>query len=991
MPESPSAASRHRAARRLAQQAQHEGDLRLLDEAIAELRQSAGPAGRPDDLAVALYHRFELTGDEPALRAAVEAYRAAVDAAGPRRVADLSGLGMCLVRLHERTGDEGAVDEAVTVLRAATAGLPADEPGVSRVWANLGLALLRRMERSGDLGPLDEAVSAHERAAATTVTAPATHAQIVANLGNTQMFAARQTGDGARLDAAVAAFRRAAGIVPAGHPALPGVFAGLADALVAKAVAAGDTALLVEANAVLDRALRHVGPADPDRPVHLNQRATALRTSFARVGDVAALDDAIACLREAVQLAPATGPDRLTYRSNLALALRNRFEYTSDRASLGEAEQLLRGVVAEVPAGHPACPTYLAELAHCLHRAGVETRAEEPLRESVELLRTAVARSPAGSPEQLLHLSNLGGTLLSLGGSSADDAVLAEGVGVLTDAVGRLDPDNFELADVLLNLGDGHRARFRRGGGREAFTAATAAYRRLAGTAQATTLHRAMAAQRLGHLHADDGDLRSARDAFRTAVGLLDLVAWLGLHRDDQERLLVEFSGLAGSAAAVAVALDDPDGALEILEQGRGVLLTRTLNLRSDADEVRVRAPVLAERLVTLHRQLESPVPGRQRLALERDAVVAQIRAVPGLAAFLEPPRVGDLRATADGRAVIVVNLSRYRCDALVLTAGATRAVPLPDLRLDDAAARVNELHRTKTAEDRDAVLPATLAWLWDTVVGPVLDAGVVPPDRPVWWVPTGPLSFLPLHAAGHPATGGAGDRSALDRVVSSYTPTVASLGRAGPGSAAAPVVFSLPETAGQPALPRAAREADLVRALFGDAVTLVPPERATRAAVLDHLAEADWVHFACHARADPSRPSDSHLVLRDGTLRIREIAGRRREGALAYLSACATAHGSARLPDESIHICTAFRLAGFTTVIGNLWEVPDAVSARATRHTYAALASSSVARAVNLAARRLRDRYPAHPSAWAGFVHIGADRSLSPPPPDPASPGPPP
>jgi CHAT domain-containing protein len=118
--------------------------------------------------------------------------------------------------------------------------------------------------------------------------------------------------------------------------------------------------------------------------------------------------------------------------------------------------------------------------------------------------------------------------------------------------------------------------------------------------------------------------------------------------------------------------------------------------------------------------------------------------------------------------------------------------------------------------------------------------------------------------------------------------------------------------------------------------------------------------------------------MLRDGPLRIREIAGRSRGSALADLSACATARGSARLPDESINLCTAFQLAGFATVIGTLWEVPDPVAAHAARHTYAALASVSTAEAVNRAARRLRDRYPTHPAAWAGIVHIGADRSIS-------------
>ena len=63
--------------------------------------------------------------------------------------------------------------------------------------------------------------------------------------------------------------------------------------------------------------------------------------------------------------------------------------------------------------------------------------------------------------------------------------------------------------------------------------------------------------------------------------------------------------------------------------------------------------------------------------------------------------------------------------------------------------------------------------------------------------------------------------------------------------------------------------------------------------------------------------------------------------------------------------------------MIGTLWEIPDSVAAKATEFTYAALRSASAARAVNEAARRLRDRYRTHPSAWAGIVHIGTDWSF--------------
>ncbi len=49
----------------------------------------------------------------------------------------------------------------------------------------------------------------------------------------------------------------------------------------------------------------------------------------------------------------------------------------------------------------------------------------------------------------------------------------------------------------------------------------------------------------------------------------------------------------------------------------------------------------------------------------------------------------------------------------------------------------------------------------------------------------------------------------------------------------------------------------------------------------------------------------------------------------LAYLSACETASAGLelRLADESIHLASAFLLAGFPNVIATLWQIDDAIA----------------------------------------------------------------
>jgi CHAT domain-containing protein len=193
-----------------------------------------------------------------------------------------------------------------------------------------------------------------------------------------------------------------------------------------------------------------------------------------------------------------------------------------------------------------------------------------------------------------------------------------------------------------------------------------------------------------------------------------------------------------------------------------------------------------------------------------------------------------------------------------------------------------------------------------------------------------------------------------------------------------APLIVAVPDAAGGTPLPAARREADRVTRHLGGHADRLVGEAATVAAVKAALPAATWAHLACHAVTDRDRPSDSRLELADGPLRVRDLAVSTGAG-MAYLSACATVRGARGLPDENLHICSAFQLAGFRTVIGTLWPVPDGVAAHAAELTYGRLATHSSAEAVAATMADLRLRYPEQPSAWAGFVHVGDDRPSGP------------
>lgn len=107
----------------------------------------------------------------------------------------------------------------------------------------------------------------------------------------------------------------------------------------------------------------------------------------------------------------------------------------------------------------------------------------------------------------------------------------------------------------------------------------------------------------------------------------------------------------------------------------------------------------------------------------------------------------------------------------------------------------------------------------------------------------------------------------------------------------------------------------------FPDVVHVLSDHAATRGAVLAALSSSSWIHFSSHSIANPADPSSSHLLLADQPLTVQEIAQQRLDGAeLAFLSACEAARPRGVLPDEAIHLGSAFQLAGYRHVIASLW-----------------------------------------------------------------------
>ncbi|GAA3750020.1 CHAT domain-containing protein [Plantactinospora mayteni] len=977
--------------------------VELLLEATAAWRDAVTSSAPDDPELPSRVQRLDEVGNLLAGAVGVEPVRTVLGAA------QQPGLLDELFRRTEELAGRVGVDTSAQVLAerldsalVLCAAVPAFDPARPRALLLFGDAELDRWQHGGEL---DGAVRAGIWAQIALDAAGPEHPlrrEILTLLAGAAGDVGLHRRSAEMVERAVGAARAALELADAQPESRPTQLGVLADAYARAGRLAGD-------RDALDQAVRHqreaVAHTPTDRevyPVRLLSLASMLVHLDALAPDDALLAEAVRVNRQALAALPSDDSRRVGFTFNLASSLSQYALRRMDPAELLAADQVFQEAFALLPPGHPDQPRIRSSIAEARYQRFVLGGDVDALAEAVELARQALDETPTGHhwwPIRALILARATAELAGLGGPDAAAArreaiatYAAIAASPVTDPQRRIDAERrqAELADE----GADPAARL---------AALERAVRRIP-----SVISRSTAGRRR-----------------------LDAIAGLG--------------GLASEAAAVAVEAGDPDTAVELLERGRALLFNEALDIRVGGAELGAVDALLAADLARVDRELAeadaythvrkftieveriaasgeslakstrewdprtSWLPRTRELAAERDRLVTRIRALPGFADLLRPPSLPVLRERLQGLPVVVVNTFGDRGHALLVPAEPDRPVkpiPLPALResavqrqvtrmyaavLDATAPTVPFDRRVSAQED----LLDVLAWLWDTVTGPVLDriAPMASPAPRIWWCPVGSLARLPLHAAGHHRRSDR-SRTVLDRTVSSYTPTLSALahaatGRAWPPATATAAVVGVPGAARSSALSEVRAEVEQVARMIPGSALLSGTEVGLRD-VEDLLRVHPIAHFACHGVADTSVNAMLRGGLRLGSATlsphlVRSYRLDRPE--LAFLSACSTAETHPTFTDEPLHLASAFQLAGFRGVIGTMWRTTD--SARIAEAFYAALTgggtgppeTASAARALTDTVRAIRDEFPSTPTRWAGHLHVGLNRPLTPAP----------
>lgn len=982
-----------------------------------------------DGLANCFVSRFEGFGALSDLEDAITLRRKAVKltAESDRNFPPLlNNLGAVLKMRFERTGQLTDLENAISSLQKGVDITQDGHPDKISRMSNLVNALHARFEHQGGLADLEKAISMWETVVDVIPDGHSDKAVILGNLGSALQTRFERDGSPRDLENAIIRSHHAIALTPDGHPYKASWIINLANSFRSRFLLVGSLSDLNQSISLGRIAAESTPNKNPDKSSFLNSLAVALETRFRRTGSLPDMDDAISILQSALDLTPDGHPDNSSRLNNLARSLHSRFERNGSRDDLDQAINFWQSADKLTPDDHPSKPMRLYNLGHALqHRIVLMNGSTESMEHALSLLKKAVALTPDDHADRPLRLLGVGKALhnrfdrLNL----AEDLVQA--ISFKQTAVD-LTPDGHpDKPSRLTSLGLSLLTHFVQTKISHGLEHALLAFSKAANSTSAPPMDRFRAARTWARVCTAYS--RNPLDAYGCAISLLPRIAWLGIAVTDQHTLLAQVGDIVRDAVAAAIRLNEYELAVEWAEQGRSIVWQNILGLRNPLQELRNSQPQLADQLETISRKLEGSTsyPGvsdmsdtmsmddiaqkSMELAVEWERIIEEIRKTPNFEAFLKAKKFKELAPAALRGPVIILNVGSSRCDALILSLKdpvvkdvSIINVPLTGfsyemgkgsfsdmmklLSLAGVRARsVRKSERIISPMDVNAKFKVVLAELWSHVVEPIMKELAYEAKGSnlprVWWCATGPLAFLPIHAAGLYDAKETGEKI-TDYVVSSYTPTLtAILSHPQPNLSSDFQILTVaqPSTPYAPPIPHTEEEVKFIEELVGDLnFVKLTGEDATLERVLRGMKESNWVHLACHGQQCIDEPMKSSLFLHDKTLELAEIVKQSFPKAeFAFLSACQTATGDQKIAEESVHLAAGMFLAGYRGVIATMWSINDSDAPQVAKEVYRHIlkdgkpTSQAAAYALHQAVEQLRVS-SANFISWVPFIHIG-------------------
>ncbi|KAK2612245.1 hypothetical protein QQS21_001671 [Conoideocrella luteorostrata] len=1014
------------------------GDIDDLTSAIWLFRQcvDATPRDHPNyaiylnDLAVQLHVKYKRTEAVDDIKEAIQAAQELVDITpedSPDRAERLSMLGQGFSDRYKKTGTLGDLEAAFHAAQESVDITPEDSPYRAGRFFLLGQRHSDRYTRTGTMEDLEAALQATQVSVDSTPEDSPDRARSLNTLGQRYNDRYSRTGEMKDLEAALQAVQESVDITTNNHPDRASFLTHLGVRLGDRYMRTGAIEDLEAAVQVAQESVEKTPEGHADRAMVLSNLGGYLCERYNTIGAVGDLEAAIHATQASVDITQEDSPQRFERLNNLGLQLGLKYRRTKAIDDLEASIRVLQESANKMPENHPDPAKVFINLGGQMHVRYTRTRAIQDLEAAIQFTQKSINATSEDHPDRAGRLNNLGAHFSDRYKSTQAPEDLEAAIQAAQESVDTTPANKPGRATSLNNLGAHLYLKYERTGVIDHLKKAISCDQTALSQSSSPTLDRVRAGMDLLHRYAMIADWQQAYNAASTTVYLASKLAARSLDNSDKQHILAQVVGLASNAAAAALNVaKKPLDALNLLEQGRGILATSLEDIRMDVKDLQIMHPSLAQQFIHLREELDQPVSHnmfiedgvyksswpaqanrRYEAGRELDALILNIRQQVGFRDFLLAPSEEDMQAAAKLGPIVVINVSQYRCDAIIVKEREIRLLSLPNLSSEDI--------RKQGSEGGDLGGTKTLEWLWDAIADPILkELGfeqLQSNDKwpHIWWIPTGPLTKFPLHAAGYHGNHYS-SKTVIDRVMSSYSSSIKAIihGRRQHhpqvlSNSTKALLIAMEDTPAIPSrLPFATSEVAKVRRLCESMqINIVEPERR-KEEVTQHLPSCRIFHFAGHGKTNEFNPSQSYLALDDWKTHpltvatLLDINLRQNSPFLAYLSACGTGQiQDQSYMDESLHLINAFQLAGFRHVLGTLWEVDDSSCVEMASITYGVMkqkgmTDESVCLGLHDAARTLRDRWMtelsnmrdvvlcedkdarAHIAHWVPYVHLG-------------------
>ncbi|KAG8753409.1 hypothetical protein FRC11_007449, partial [Ceratobasidium sp. 423] len=895
---------------------------------------------------------------------------------------------------------------------------------------DLGISYSTRFGRLGNLEDLQKAIECHVEALSLIPDDHMDRARLLCNLGNSYSAYFGRQGRLEDLKKSIEYYETAAPFIPEGDPILTDLLISLGSLYSSRYTHLLEIADLDKSIDSSTRALSLIPKDHAALPNVLDALSRSYGDRHARLQELEDLNTSIDHITQAVSLCPQGHPMTAMLLTGSARAYRQRFEYSGRIDDVLKAIEYQSQALAATPPDHSERHNILGDLGY-FYILKAETQSESPLvdvNSAIERLSEAVSLTPQDDSHIPMGLSLLGYALRLKFDQLDSEVDIDTALKHQLRALSLVPSEHLTSIEIMNHLGISYRSQFAHTLDQEHLNKALEYFRNASLARSGDPRHSLNSACEWARLSAANA-APDTLEAYQRCLTLLSQLPWLGSTIDKRYHDLRRVGDVSLEAAAAAISAKQYTLALEWLEQGRSIVWSQVLQLRTPLEQLKAVDDELADNFTetatklssaalrsalsntsnTKESSLEQEGQEHRRLADRYEQLLNNIRQLPGFDDFLRPNAASVLMQAALTGPVVLINVHESRCDALIVLPGKSEVThtPLPNFSYKAATEARAQLERSlshhgirerrevrrpikpELAEEADS-FKRVLVVLWEGIAKPVLESlgyltekPVVPAEMPhVTWCATGPLAFLPLHACG--AYDGPNSRI-FDHVISSYTPTLSALLQTDSPSIPHSSLLAVAQekTPGQSDLPATTTELAHIEAHAQPPLRCLKLEgcHGTTDAVLTAMEEYDWVHLACHAYQAIDDPTSSGFMLQNGTLSLAAITSKAfKNKGLAFLSACQTAMGDKTLADESVHLASGMLMAGYPSVIATMWSIQDPDAPVIAQGVYARLIKQGkmdykgTAVALHEAVEELRSSGVGEDGfwRWVPYIHIG-------------------